>query len=182
MIDGGLLLHRLKWETNSTVEKIINSYLSYVAITGLRDDFDKQTQIMTSKDVFLSNSFNKQRFVDLLANDLTTVGHQVTQCEDDADLDIVQVSLEKLSLPNTVVVVADDTDIFILLLHYLKDADPDNRFVMYRPSLDTAIEVKDLVSNISAINIILENLLLAHAASGCNTVSALSLGLVRQSL
>ena len=84
-------LHSLKWEANSTVEEIINLYLNYVAkhygmavhnvfdgylfsstkdhchqrrrpITGLCVDLDKQTRIMTSKDVFLSNSFNKQIF------------------------------------------------------------------------------------------------------------------------
>ena len=56
-------------------------------------------------------------FVDRLANELTTAGHQVTQCEDDADLEIVNASLENLRFPNTVSVVVDDTDIVILLLH-----------------------------------------------------------------
>ena len=201
VLDGGLLLHRVKWEKNAAVESIIKSYINYVSnhygrsvhivfdgylqsstkdhchqkrqpITGLRVDFDLQTQILSTKDVFLSINNNIQKFVDLLSNALRSAGHNVTNCSEDADIQIVYTALDELAKCNTVV-VAEDTDILVLLLHYLKDkSDTAHKMIMFRPSSNTAIDINELISCIPTAT--LDLILLAHAASGCDTVSALS--------
>ena len=200
VLDGGMLLHKIKWEKNATVTSIIKSYINYVSdhygqathivfdgylqhstkdhchkrrqpITGLQVDFNLQTQVLSSKELFLSNVNNKQKFVNLLSSSLRSAGHNVTNCDEDADLQIVYTALDKVANSNTVV-VADDTDILILLLHYLKDEDMSNTMVMFRPSSNTAIDINELISHTSTGT--LDLILLAHAASGCDTVSAVS--------
>ena len=73
-----------------------------------------------NKEVLLSNSSNKQAFIKLLANSLATDEHNVQHCRDDADITIV---LQTLLLANSVhtVLVGDDTDLLVLLLHYVDD-------------------------------------------------------------
>ena len=164
-------------EENQTIQSIINSYLEYVSkhygksiyivfdgylqhgtkdhchkrrqpINGYQVDFNLQTQFLSTKEVFLSNTSNKQHFVDLLSTALRTEGHSVINCPEDADLQIVYTALIQLEDVDTVV-VADDTDILILLLHYLKDKDMVNNMIMFRPSSITAIDIGGLISHLS---------------------------------
>ena len=61
----------------------------------------------------------KQKFVDFLSRALKDAGHFVTNCPEDADLEIVKTAVDMLTQSN-IVVVADDTGILVLLLHYYK--------------------------------------------------------------
>ena len=95
VVDGGMLLHRLPWQVGSPFSSILDSYVTHVNNIGEHMDiiFDgyfnsktkdhcqrKPNPIQSNiiefsstmildyrKDLFLSNSSNKQRFIDLLA-------------------------------------------------------------------------------------------------------------------
>ena len=71
--------------------------------------------ISVSQELFLSNKKNKTQFVNLLRHYLTVDGHRVIQSEGDADTDIVTIALNLTCDGHSVVVVADDTDIHVLL-------------------------------------------------------------------
>ena len=72
----------------------------------------------SSKELFLSNR-NKQNFISLLGLKLKTAGLKVIQADEDADLVIAQEAVKQSSHQPTVV-VADDTDVLVLLLYHAK--------------------------------------------------------------
>lgn len=66
-----------------------------------------------------------------------------------------------------VVVVADDTDIAIMLLYHWKDGMAE--IIFYPERLHKGWSMKSIVPNIEKVK---EHLLFIHAWSGCDTVSA----------
>ena len=70
-------------------------------------------------EIFLSNPENKQQFINMLGGVLTVSEFDVKYCVNDADTTIVEKSLDILNW-NNVVLIADDTDIFVLLMTQLK--------------------------------------------------------------
>ena len=72
-----------------------------------------------NRDDFLTNTINKQKFIHLLADHLSHSGCYVEHAKADADLLIVQNSISAANnipiKPTLTVLVADDTDILILL-------------------------------------------------------------------
>ena len=79
---------------------------------------DDQTQKM-SKKLFLANTRNKINFLAGLEKLLAESKYKVVQSPADADLLIAQTAIGLAEL-HSVVVVAKDTDVFVLLLHYLE--------------------------------------------------------------
>ena len=65
---------------------------------------------------FLSNGNNKSQFITLLHRFLLLAGHTVYQAVSDADTDIIRAALDNLSSGKITTVVADDTDILVLLV------------------------------------------------------------------
>lgn len=57
-------------------------------------DFTTNMRLDCRKDLFLSNSKNKQAFVNLLATRLVQAAHEVIQTEGDADREIVDLILQ----------------------------------------------------------------------------------------
>ena len=78
-------------------------------------------KLTMSKDVFLSNVANKQNFIDMLSHYLQLAGCLTEHTEEDADMLIAQTAVQSAATKNTVL-VADDTDLVIMLCYY---ADPD---------------------------------------------------------
>ena len=100
IIDGGMLLHTIKWAVGSTYEEICSSYYGwfskYQKLIVVFDDYDCSTKDMchrkrtkdscsnitpsldsklsVTKAKFLSNVGNKQRFLCLLQNYLMARG------------------------------------------------------------------------------------------------------------
>ncbi len=65
---------------------------------------------------FLSNKENKQRFITLLSDHLKSHGCHTEHASTDADLQIVQTAIVAANrTPKSTVLIADDTDILILL-------------------------------------------------------------------
>lgn len=75
------------------------------------------TSVTFSDDMTLSNSSNKQSFINMLSSYLQKIGCQTHHSQADADLLIVQAAVESARRANTVL-VGDDTDLLILLCYY----------------------------------------------------------------
>ncbi|VDI48316.1 Hypothetical predicted protein [Mytilus galloprovincialis] len=125
VLDGGSLIHRLPWAKGATVDTICMTYVNYVnnhytdatvvfdgypsvpttkdvthfrrtkGILSPKVNFNNDTPIKTKKDEFLSNSENKQHFINTLGEKLKDGHVQVIHAEDDADLKIVLTAIEK---------------------------------------------------------------------------------------
>ena len=91
-------------------------------------------------------------------------------CEGDADTEIVNATIIS-ALQDEVTVFADDTDILILLLHFMNiTKDLKN---IYLESIDKTYEMLTTINNTPLD--ILGSLLLCHAVTGCDTTSSLYL-------
>ena len=83
---------------------------------GMTMTFEKNMNLAVSKEVFLSNKENKQRFIFMLDEELSQIGCTVFHDTGDADCLIVKKTMESAA-ENNVVLVGDDTDLLVLLLH-----------------------------------------------------------------
>ena len=105
IVIDGYLEHNTKDQTNERRNPI----------QSLRMDISGDMTVDCNKKLFLSNSENKQQFVNMLGNSLSLAGYNVTMHDNDADVMIVEQTLNLLK-NNNVRVIADDTDVFVLLL------------------------------------------------------------------
>lgn len=62
-------------------------------------------------DAFLAIERNKSAFLNLLAQRLSSCGHIIMECSDDADVQMVSTALRYASEDQSAIVVAEDTDI-----------------------------------------------------------------------
>ena len=201
VIDGGALLHRVCWNLPATFVKVADQYCAYVlkkygkrvciVFDGYKSstkDHEHQrrgkrfpdivvkakTQVNCKQTDFLSNNSNKTAFIKLLSSRLRSSGHTVEVCEGDADRDIVMKGLELAENGKESTVVADDTDILIMLVFFW-NATMSNIFLRHeaRKSIKKDLEIisiEDIVSHIPKH--VKENLLFIHAWGGCDTNSA----------
>jgi len=122
------------------------------------------------------NERNKQSFIVfyLLSRNLKKSDYAVHHAVSDADTLIVNVSLSIASEKGPVTVVADDTDVLVLLLYHFKHnmSDIFMSEMARRRSARMAVTPIHTVRN--AIGDKATNqLLVIHAISGCDTTSAL---------
>ena len=117
VLDGGAILHKLPWNKNCTFRSLLDMYKAYVIkhfgqtrninivfdgygsstkdhchskrspFSGLQIDFLKETVLQCKKNLFVSNSDNKQGFVCMLGEFLEGCGCTVSFSRDDADVD-----------------------------------------------------------------------------------------------
>jgi len=151
VVDGGYLLHKVRWVKNSSFHDVMVCYSSYVAkhfgstarivfdgyVTGptTKDhehsrraskkasvapniQIEANTIVTLDQDIFLTNTNNKQQFIDLLALHLRNSMFKTKQSPGDADTDIAAVALDIVQQGINVVVCAEDTDILALLLYH----------------------------------------------------------------
>ena len=126
-----------------------------------------------SKDVFLSNIANKQNFIDMLSHYPQLAGCLIEHAEDDADLLIAQTAVQSAATKSTVL-VADDTDLVILLCYY---ADPDG-FALFMQCSTRGTTKENRIWNIKVTQSelgadICNNILFIHAILGWDTTSRL---------
>ncbi len=88
-----------------------------------------ETVVSLKKTDFLNNHANKQRFLKLLGDYLERAGCTIAHARGDADLLIVQEAIAASHSKDTVL-VGDDTDLIVLLLHH---ADTKGRALFFRP-------------------------------------------------
>ena len=151
VVDGGALLHRVRWLKDSTFNALAQLYVSYVrrhygsahvifdgykyastkSNEHIRRTADKKcpnievtsiNSVPITQDRFLSNEHNKAQFIDLTSESLRKDGQHVTNCDGDADTEIVETAINlSASTRNPIVVVADDTDIIVMLLYHWRE-------------------------------------------------------------
>ena len=196
VIDGGWLLQQIPWRKGCKYEEICEDYVNFlernfkkercVVFDGYPDFTTKDSThirrtkgklnrvikpelhniLSVKKDDFLLNKYNKQCFIFLLGNLLKLRGFEVHHADDDADTSIVAAALEKATT-SSVALVADDTDILVLLLH---KADM-NLHPLYLASKKTK-RIWNIVEAKEKIGPNICNALLSiHSISGCDTTS-----------
>ena len=112
--------------------------------------------LQTSKEQFLVNKLNKQRFISALGVALETTS-TVVYSKADADLDIVLAAIDCAKTKATAV-VGEDTDLLILLAHH---ACPDTHDIVFFRTKKERIPLGEL----------LHLLLFLHAFTGPDTTS-----------
>jgi len=100
--------------------------------------FQKNTSITTSQDLFLANSRNKVRFLELLSEYLKNQKINVETATDDADALIVRRTLEvRLQSKNVpVVVVGEDVDLLVLIIGLTSQND---EILFYKPGKSATV-------------------------------------------
>ena len=150
VIDGGSLLHRVRWNLPCTYAKIIEAYVSYVKShygDSCKIVFDGYNSGPSTKDMehdrrsnkkmanvtisndniaygpqnaFLANDHNKEELIGLLKVAFMKAGHECHQAKNDGDCLIAATALDTADYEDTMV-ISDDTDIFIMLLYHHDD-------------------------------------------------------------
>ena len=126
-----------------------------------------------AKQLFLSNNKNKQQLINLLAKYFEKDGHQIYQCEGDADTTIVDVALRCALTKEAVTVVAEDKDILIFLL-YFWNKEMGNVSMRSEPRKGQVLKEFNIGWMAKKLNEnIVKHILFIHAWSGCDTTSAI---------
>ena len=78
--------------------------------------------VYNNQEAFLTNEHNKKAFVELLIDGFTNsdLNFTVLQSANDADTLIVKTALDLAIESQPVTVVANDTDVLVLLVHHLR--------------------------------------------------------------
>ena len=103
---------------------------------GMTVTFEMNMNLIVTKEVFLSNKENKQRFIIMLGEELSKSGCTVFHDTGDADCLIVKKTMESAA-ENNVVLVGDDTDLLVLLLHQQYEDKHDVYFAPESPPKKT---------------------------------------------
>ena len=85
--------------------------------------------VTLKKDEFLSNQVNKQKFINLLYENLEHAGYSTRHAKGDADVMIVDSAITK-ERDQTTVLIGEDTDLLVLLLYH---AEMDTKELFFRP-------------------------------------------------
>jgi len=200
VLDGGSLLHKLKWKKGDTYGKIARAYADfttkhygaatvvfdgYGAGPSIKDNtqqrrgqtnsyptvnFTGETEFDGKRDEFLSIGSNKQQLITLIGDQLKEVGCTVIQAEGDADVDIAKTAVNSTILHSTTL-IGEDTDLLMLLLHYCM---ADGKPLYFRSDNQSRSNLK--VYDINQMKHLLGNklctqLLFLHSFTGCDSTS-----------
>jgi len=131
-------------------------------------DADKVAHSDTN--AFLANEHNKGAFVELLISALRSAGLTIHQAVDDADTLVIKVALQLATSNQVVSVIANDTDILVLLLFHYQPVMSD--IYMYAHTGQQHVHsVRAITTSLEPS--VLRRLLVIHAISGCDTTSCL---------
>ena len=200
VLDGGALIHRIPWTRGAKYQEICSVYTRYVSKkygeavvvfdgysgkstkdttherrtkghAGVTVAFTSNMQLTMSKAKFLANKTNKQQFIKMLRDQLEMNNCKVHHAPGDADLLIVQESVESATM-STTILVGDDTDLLILLYSSLH-----SHRVFFQPEPKKSTK-KPHVWNIQIVKEqlgpeICTHMLFLHAILGCDTTSHL---------
>ena len=154
--------------TSSTKD---NRRLKRCPFKSMKQSVEPGQKLGCKNQVFLANPENKQDFISMLSESLRRVGYNVLECERDADLEIVETSIDALR-QKPVVMIGDDTDLLVLSVFYTNEIQCNQKLFMMRPSSDTIIDIEKVVAGQPSH--VINNILTIHAMSGCDTKSALA--------
>lgn len=121
------------------------------------------SKLGVEKNIFLSNTRNKQNIINLISESLKKSGILVKHAPDDADLLTAETAIQYARTIKTII-IGEDTDILVLLWHY---NETDSFPVIYQTP-HKRWDIHHLVKMTADIK---ETVLLQHAFLGCDTVS-----------
>ena len=197
VLDGGSLIHRLKWTGGSTYNSIADAYASFTVdvygnATVVFDGYDggpstkdnahqsrtrtkvtnkvdisDATKFVGKKDDFLSNGMNKHALIKLISGRLREMGCHTIQAEGDADLDIVKAAVAMSAYKSTTL-IGEDTDLLVLLLYHAPAN--DCKHLYFRSGKGTPKYNITVLKRLPGDDVC-SDLLFIHAFSGCDTTS-----------
>ena len=88
-------------------------------VSSPRVQFSSEIQFKSVNALFLSNIKNIQSFINFLSERVRKNGIQTIHSDGDADLFIAQTAVNR-ALINTTHVIAEDTDILVLILRHIR--------------------------------------------------------------
>ena len=136
--------------------------------------FTEDMACNSKKQLFVSKKSNVENFINLLGINLQASGCTVIHAEEDADQLIVETAVESL-FNHPTIVIADDTDVLILLIHYAPTSSQglflQNCRRMTSKKHGSVLNIlqvrKDLGEDVC------RHILFAHALLGCDTTSGI---------
>ena len=132
---------------------------------------DLSIRVTVKKKAFLGNPHNKMELIRILRDRFALSGITTEQSVGDADVLVVEKALS-LASTECITVVADDTDIFVLLMYHWNSTLNEIYFAtkkkVKKNSVPVQYSIKHLVNNHPHTT----HLLFAHAWGGCDTTSA----------
>ncbi len=127
-----------------------------------------------NQQLFLANEKNKVQFINLLSHYLRLDGHAVIQNKGDADSQIVSAAIALASDGKHTAVIADDTDILVLLLFHWNADMADIHLRSERKKAQNIplklIDIREAAKH--SEQTVLPQILAIHAWGGCDTTSA----------
>jgi len=150
VVDGGWLLHRVKWQQGGTYAGIVHQYVQYVVThfgsnttivfdgycngQATKDHeherrslkaapdvvFDENKPAYNNQSAYLTNEHNKKALVDSINHHLQSTGLRVHQALNDADT-LIAKALDIAANQEPFAVVANDTDVLVLLVYHFED-------------------------------------------------------------
>lgn len=197
IVDGGWLIHQIKWECGKLFSDIGTSYVDLLKrlANGRRciavfdgyssspKDHEHQRRLKNSsgaievtldeskpctvtKEKFLAGPSNKAQFIKLLSSLANSVDIETHTADNDADTLLVRKVLEQQK-SEPVDVIAEDTDILVMLIHHMPSSQNDIRFITKGGTYSIS-NIREKLNEQEK-----ERLLFIHAFSGCDTVSSL---------
>ncbi|KAK6175983.1 hypothetical protein SNE40_014355 [Patella caerulea] len=200
IIDGGWLLNKVRWKKSVRYRDVFAQYRKFVRekfgiAVIVFDGYDASTkdhehkrrllnakkrannitievdnEVHEDQSAFFTNVHNKTAFIRELAEMLKTDGHAVTICNADADTVIVQKALNFAKNEQNVTVVANDTDVLIMIIYHWTDEMSDiffRRETQSKKNIENTYRIRDITIPAA----FKQNILFAHAWSGCDTTS-----------
>jgi hypothetical protein len=203
VLDGGSLLQRIPWTHGDSFGSIAQMYVDHVIkkykdpviafdsypelpaikeITHLRRtkgivspniNFTPTMPFKTKKELFMSNSHNKQAFINMLCEKLNEHDIRYKNAVDDADLLIAKTAVCCV-LSSEVIVIVEDTDLLVLLIHHVNQ---QCKWVIFK-SDKMAKNKKMKIWNVQQTKGFLEEdichlLPFLHSLTGCDSTSRL---------
>ena len=198
IIDGGALLHRVRWVKNYTFSQVAALYYRYICnhynnpeiiFDGYKKATTKDQEhlrrcaiplssfvsiapenlIPYTQDRYFSLTKNKEEFVKFLSKYFVDQGVKVTNCSGDADSQIARAAIASATCSTgATAVVADDTDIAVMLLYHYKEEMGDIH--LFQPHSNHTWSMKICHRRVVDLK---DHLLFTHAWSGCDTTSSI---------
>ena len=200
VVDGSILLHHIPRPRGLTYTEILLLCVQYVtqrygqttavfdgyeegpstkdcmhqrrsSISGRSVNFHCDMVLKLKKDVFLSNTANKQRLIKLLGEKLQLSGCNIIRAPGDTHQMIVQMAVQSAKSVTTVL-VEDDTDLLVLLCHHADTSARDLFFIPQSKQRSTTRKIWDIKKMKVALGPeTCGNILFVHAILGCDTTS-----------
>ena len=129
---------------------------------------NEEVTIHQTREKFLCNTRNNGQSIKLLSQYLREDGHAVINCE--VDTQIVEAALDFTCARNNAIVFTEDTDIFILLLHFW-NSDMGEMFMKANKKKNQIQNLVTIRKSAERLNpVIIKNIMFIHAWRGWDSM------------